>query len=103
MFDTLWINAKHDLIVRLLLTDTLRVTIWQYDNNSPTAHVGITEAALERSYGKCPKIPNILIYTILAYIFLFTQQLLKIHNGMADSEEPVYTVCICHFVRNFGV
>ena len=36
----------------------------------------------------------------------FMQLFCKTLRGMANSVDPlicVYTVCICHFVRNFGV
>ena len=61
-------------------------------------------------YGKCPKILNALFHTFLA--FLFIQLFFKVLSGMANSVDPdqtksnliwICTVCLCHFVRNFGV
>ena len=57
-------------------------------------------------YGRCPKILNTLLHTNLAQILLFMQVFPKISSGIANrvnSLISVYTVCICRFVRHFGV
>ena len=82
-------------------------------------HFWPTISFVKSVYGKCPKISNTLFHTFLVYILLFLQLFLKILSGISgmansvdlDQTAPiirssliwVHTVCICHFVRHFGV
>ena len=64
---------------------------------------------LKKIYGKCPKISNTLIYTFLGpklcFLYLVEWQQFRLWSDCSSRSSLiwVYTVCICHFVRNFGV